>query len=656
MRRFALLSGLAPTILMLVVLGTGAAWAGSSVWKSVGPEGGSVVFVAYDPLNSSTIYATTSAGVFKSLDGGASWNNAGLLGNSVSALAIDPQDSNSLYAIAAGNLFKSADGAGTWNEVYSGQTPICMAIDPQNHGTVYIGGVNGVLKTTDGGATWQAASAGLPPGINSLAIDPQTPSTLYAAGFRLGASIFKSTDGGASWSNATANLPVANIFSAGLLTTDPKNPGTVYFTTRFNGVFKTKNGGSSWSAASSGLTPSGKPCCGSATLIDPQNSNTLFTANLASEIFRSADGGASWKILSQGPPPFWPLNALAIHPQDSSTLYAATGTGAFKSTDKGVTFSAAYSGMRAIGIGSFAIDPQTPTTLYAGTGPFGPSKSTDSGLGWFYGGSGINPGFFVAALAIDPQTPSNLYAGAVGGDCEENVAGGIFKSVDGSQSWQDSKLVTCLSALVLDPLTPSTIYGATSDRGVVKSMDAGASWTSANTGLRRGSVTALAIDPQTPGTLYAAVSSGTAGGLFKSTDGASTWNLSGLTAAQVTGSAYISALAIDPENTSTVYAATADSDGTSGALWKSADAGATWQNLLSSASNQVFAVIVNPQSSGTIYAATSTGVMTSADGGESWMPVAGSPNFATILTFDPQNPNTLYAGGGAGLFVITLGS
>jgi hypothetical protein len=67
-------------------------------------------------------------------------------------------------------------------------------------------------------------------------------------------------------------------------------------------------------------------------------------------------------------------------------------------------------------------------------------------------------------------------------------------------------------------------------------------------------------------------------------------------------------------------------------------------------------VIVNPQSSGTIYAATSTGVMTSADGGESWMPVAGSPNFATILTFDPQNPNALYAGGGAGLFVITFGS
>ncbi|HYL36035.1 MAG TPA: hypothetical protein VEV17_09000 [Bryobacteraceae bacterium] len=640
-------------IALVAISATGSILADSNSWTNVGPEGGPVVVMAFDPYNPDTVYGATGTGVFKSTDGGASWRNAGLMGNGVNSLLIHPQDSSILYALASGHLFKSTDSAATWNQADSALGVVCMAVDPQDPGTVYIATPDpgGVLKTTNGGTSWQSAGAGLPPGITSLAIDPQTPSTLYAAGFRMGPTIFKSTDGGASWLETDARLPKDRIFLPGVLTIDAKNTATVYFTSAYNGVFKSKDGGATWTDANSGLV--GKPCCRVPTMIVPQNSNMLFTVNLASELFKSVDGGASWKIVGPSPPPFWPLIGLAVHPQDSSTLYAATGTGAFKSADGGITWSAAYSGMRAIAVDSLAIDPQTSGNIYYGTGFSGVYKTTDYGM-TFSASTGINSGFPVVALAMDPQTPSNLYAGTGGGDCGEDARGGLFRSVDGSVTWTDTGLVTCVAALVTDPQTPSTVYGATWDRGVVKSTDGGAAWASVNVGLHGGPINALALDAQTPGTIYAAAS-GTSGGLYKSTDGGNTWNATGLNGT-VVGTQFISGLAIDPENTSTVYAATADSNGSSGGLWKSTDGGANWQNLFSSSSSRALAVIVSPQNSGTLYAGTDAGVMTSADGGQSWMPVPGSPTFTSVLALDPQNPNTLYAGGAAGLFAITFGS
>ena len=69
------------------------------------------------------------------------------------------------------------------------------------------------------------------------------------------------------------------------------------------------------------------------------------------------------------------------------------------------------------------IDPQTPTTLYLGFGDgSGVYKSTDGGGSWSPASTGLGEGP-IYSLAIDPQTPTTLYA-AVG-------YGGIFKSTDG---------------------------------------------------------------------------------------------------------------------------------------------------------------------------------------------------------------------------------
>jgi photosystem II stability/assembly factor-like uncharacterized protein len=105
-----------------------------------------------------------------------------------------------------------------------------------------------------------------------------------------------------------------------------------------------------------------------------------------------------------------------------------------------------------------------------------------------------------------------------------------------------------------------------------------------------------------------------------------------------------------------VYVATADYSDSGGALWKSTDGGTSWRNLFPSSLTDVFAVAVNSQIPDTIYAATGTGVVKSTDGGENWMQIPDSPHFIGLLAIDPQDANTLYAGGLGGLYAITFGS
>jgi hypothetical protein len=166
-------------------------------------------------------------------------------------------------------------------------------------------------------------------------------------------------------------------------------------------------------------------------------------------------------------------------------------------------------------------------------------------------------------------------------------------------------------------------------------------------------MTALAIDPQNTNTLYAG-GNGTptsAGGpLFKSTDGGNSWTPLAL------DPVYIWSLAVDPQNSNAVYAGTAGTGGVNngnGGFWKSLDAGATWQNLSPYPQINIYTIVVNPKNSAVLYAGTDAGVIQSLDAGQSWTYITPFIGRTNLLVFDPQNPNALYAAGAFGLFAIT---
>lgn len=179
----------------------------------------------------------------------------------------------------------------------------------------------------------------------------------------------------------------------------------------------------------------------------------------------------------------------------------------------------------------------------------------------------------MSALVIDPLNPLTIYTA----NSTPNSAG-LFKSTDGGVTWNAigaSIPVSYVSCLTIDPFNGSTFYAGTSN-GVFKSTDAGANWTAVNSGLpdsnlpnrpiSKIAVTILVINPSNANILYAGTSTG---GVFISNDGGASWTEAnvGLTNLNIT------ALIISATRSSTTLYA-----GTSGAgVFKSTDGGATWQ-------------------------------------------------------------------------------
>src|SRR5436309_6731182 len=329
------------------------------------------------------------------------------------------------------------------------------------------------------------------------------------------------------------------------LAIDPLTPTTLYAWTNGGGLFKSTDGGANWSAT--GLTNNS----GRALAIDPITPTTLY-AGADGGVFKSTDGGASWNAtgLSFG------VSSLAIDPVTPTTLYAGETTGAvFKSTDGGASWGYVYLILYEYYVGggvlALAIDPLIPTTLFGGTEAVEvlnyPGYTVSGHVYTSTNGGGIWAGGFgdfddlesVQALAIvprtDPWTPATLYAGTYGAN---GVFSAVFKSTDAGVGWNATGLTGVrVYALAIDPLIPTTLYAGTESGGVFKSSDGGASWSA--TGLTGvGGVLTLAIDPLTPTTLYAGT--GTSG-VYKSTNGGVNWNPTGL----ITWS-HISSVSLNP--------------------------------------------------------------------------------------------------------------
>jgi hypothetical protein len=298
--------------------------------------------------------------------------------------------------------------------------------------------------------------------VTALAIDPQSPATLYA-GMSSG-GVFKSTDGGQTWVAASTGLDATPIC---ILVLDPATPTTLYACTE-GGVYRSTDGSESW--AGTGLSFG---AC-RALVIDPVTPNILYAGASCGNVYKIIDSGESWSTTSVksvqpgGAEPEPRVIALAMDPIKPSTLYAGTHSytssrswryypgGVYKSTDGGRNWSQMTSSYTYYW--SLVIDPKTPSTLYAGTGD-GVYKSTNDGQNWTIVNTGL-PHATIHVLVIDPKMTSTIYAG---------TDGGVYKSIDGGGYWSaiNAGLThTEVRALAIDPMTPSTVYAGTSGGGV----------------------------------------------------------------------------------------------------------------------------------------------------------------------------------------------
>jgi photosystem II stability/assembly factor-like uncharacterized protein len=646
----------------------GTAWPGDNVWTSLGPDGGGARSLVIDPLNPNKVYALTSAGMFRSWDGGAHWSPApSLPPNSgvVFSLVIDPQTPSTLYAANREvfgdprevSAFKSTDGGASWRALKPGISAP-LAIDPEDPRIIYAGGYNDIFKSTDGGETWSRSNSGLPATIcciipRSLVIDPQNPSTVYAVA---GVAIFKSTNRGASWSAVYPYSGRQEDPQFATLAIDPQNSNTLYGVgIGFGGLYKSTDGGAGWSAVNSGLPPlpveAPFPIFAiSALAIHPQESGTLYVST-RSGVFKSTDGAANWTRLDSQPAAGG-LRALAIDPQTPGTIYASAadsiGAGVYKSTDGAVTWSAVNSGLRATGIYLLAIPTQQPATLYANASSEMLLKSTDGGASWSELKSRL-------LLAIDPQDPATLF----GIDRD-----GLVKSTDGGASWSPANAGLpegpCHggSSLAIDRQDTRTLYRGrrpclegTGTGGVWKSTDGGARWEKPDSQPGGGGVHGLEVDPNT-NTLY--VWNGM--GLFRSMDRGASWTRP--------GGSRLQHVAIDPQAPGTLYGVINDNcgnrtcDDNQLGVHKTTDGGESWTAVLTGLTT-ITALVIDPRNTGTLYAGTGgNGVYRTTDGGASWNTVNSGLTTLHVhtLAIDPQNSSTIYAGTEGGVFAMTFAS
>ncbi|MBI1765707.1 MAG: SBBP repeat-containing protein [Acidobacteria bacterium] len=319
---------------------------------------------------------------FSSGNGGGNWTPGGgtLTPGSVNTLAVAPDTGQTIYADTSAGLFKSLDGGATWRQLAPQLRDLrflfyrALAVDPFNAETVYASGGLGVYKSLDGGEHFALKTIGLVGPNNSfvgayytLAVARSDAQTLY-----LGTSqgVFRSVDGGEFWTPANNGMLVANRpLNVVALALDPTDAQTVYAGSSY-GVFKTTDGGASWRQLLTG---------GNRVLaIHPQAPLTIYAdlltaSNAPPQLLKSTDGGLTWarsdtglERLNGNQLSSPSLRALAIDPNNPNTLYAGTdGFGIFKSSDGGANWSLSANGLTTQTIRTLAV-AQQPARVYAG--------------------------------------------------------------------------------------------------------------------------------------------------------------------------------------------------------------------------------------------------------------------------------------------------
>lgn len=227
---------------------------GGAHWTSAWPAS-SGIFVqglASPELEPQTLYAATTAGIYKSFDGGGSWtaSNAGLPADfSAEAVAVAPTRAV-VYASGAVTLvvgtatmppvyehriYKSLDAGASWSatSIAPESTPLLpLIVDPRDAQTVYTStvGFGRLRKTTDGGATWSNVDGwlGTPSCcFVSLAFDPVNPNVRYVL---FASGVARTVDDGATWEKFDQSGPGMQIPPASLAL-DPTDASTLLVTT-----------------------------------------------------------------------------------------------------------------------------------------------------------------------------------------------------------------------------------------------------------------------------------------------------------------------------------------------------------------------------------------------------------------------------------------
>lgn len=282
-------------------------------------------------------------------------------------------------------------------------------------------------------------------------------------------------------------------------------------------------------------------------------------------------------------------------------------------------------------------------------------KSTDGAANWQRLNVNLPATSQIGQIVVTSSAPSTIYARQYLNDASvsANMREGILRSDDGGTTWTPITPPTTQGnswqQIAVAPTSSSTVYAAGTRvgtsvlrLGVLKSTNAGASWTAAENGLPTDiGIRSLLVSPHDANVVLAG-----ADGIYLSLDAGDNWTVAsnGLPLEADGSRPHILTLAADPTNASTFYARTPTN------LFKTVDRGASWQpaGMGLPATHWAYdmeSIVVDPAAPATVYFSTPGSVYKSTDGGGAWTRMSlGLPTGAiwATLIVDPSNTNTLY--------------
>lgn len=421
-------------------------------------------------------------------------------------------------------------------------------------------GLTDAFTVTQGIGVWNAGE--LYGGhVQELALDPVTPTTLYATSFDVGA--FRSHDGGENWSFQ---------FGGGAmhLEIDPHSPNRLYMHGP-EGLYRSDNEGDSWTILDPQFPYTDKPddrCSPAAHWVHPYVhpiSDTVYAIicnEYSQGVIKSEDHGQTWESVSEGITDTQ-VTALAFHPEDPETMYVGTGNGhIFVSSNRGAMWT--YASQPVDCVGDLVVKPHDNHEVWVvSDGSFGDPcvlrKSTNAELtAWTTLTEAPGCGWPQPSIYFDRKVPGRAFIASFGFE-------GLITTNDGAQ-WEafgphDTGDFNVID-LALHPVYTDTVYVSSGHDGVYKSTDGGDSWTLMNRGLTALYPREMQIPPERPDVIYATLNSDE---LYKSTRGGAVWQQLPLSS--------VESVEIDPVTPTRIYAG---KSGGPAYIYVSDDEGQTW--------------------------------------------------------------------------------
>ncbi|HEX4809553.1 MAG TPA: glycoside hydrolase [Bryobacteraceae bacterium] len=351
--------------------------------------------------------------------------------------------------------------------------------------------------------------------------------------------------------------------------------------------------------------------------------------------------GMHWRSI--GPLRGGRTRALAGVPGEPDTFYIAqVNGGVWKTTDAGRTWDPIFDREPTGSIGAIAVAASDPNIIYAGSGEGlqrpdlstgdGVYKSTDAGKTWTH--LGLRDGQQIPQIAIDPTNPERLFVAVLGHPYGPNAERGVYRSIDGGKTFEKVLYKdenTGANDVKLDPANPQIVYAGLWEArqgpwenaqwsgttgGVFKSTDGGTTWRKLTQGFpAEGVIEAnLAIAPSHPDRLYAATAIGQGSGIFRSDDAGESWTriTTDPRPAQRIGGGDVPVVCVDPKNPDIVYSASV-------VTWNSTDGGKTWTGIRGAPGGDDYQGIwINPNQPRIVLLVSDQGAIVTLNGGESW--------------------------------------